>query len=206
MGKKEIRKKEDAGTSDFQLDRLEKNLKGGLQFTNLLASSNQEDTQSNRILLYSLIEVLVGKGVIHVHELEERRKMLVESINQHDEQKPKVHLLDVPDKYDQRTEIVADIDCRKNHSICKGMCCTLWFALSVQDLDEGITKWNYSQPYAIAQDQDGYCVHLNRADYSCSIYENRPLICRTFDCRRDDRIWSDFGKKVINPKLTQKQK
>lgn len=204
MRKEEITEKKETGASDFQLDRLEKDLEGGLRFTNLLASSNQEGTEANRILLYSLIEVLVSKGVIHVHELENRRKMLVESLNQNDEQKPKIHLLDAPDKYDQDNEIIIDMDCKKNHSICKGMCCTLWFALSVQDLDEGIVKWDYSNPYGIAQDQDGYCVHFNRANHSCSIYENRPLICRAFDCREDKRIWIDFEKKVINPELAHK--
>lgn len=202
MKKKEItEKKEGLRAANFQPDSLEKDLAGGLRFTNLLASSNQEETESNKILLHSLIEVLVSKGVIHVHELEKRRKMLVESLNQNEDQKPTIHLLDTSDKYDQDHEIFVDKDCRKNHSACKGMCCTLWFALSVQDLDEGIVKWDYSTPYGIAQDNEGYCVHFNHSNYSCSIYENRPLICRAFDCREDERIWIDFKTKAINPEL-----
>jgi Fe-S-cluster containining protein len=143
-----------------------------------------------------LVEVLVSKGLIHVHELEKRKKALMESFNQSDEQKPRVHLVDTPDKYTQDNEPI--VDCANCYPICKGKCCTLWFALSVQDLDEGIVRWNYSYPYGIAQGQDGYCIHFDRSTYKCTVYENRPLVCRTYDCRGDKRIWLDFENKVLN--------
>lgn len=183
----------------IHLDRLEEKLAGGLQFANLLASMNQENVHENMVLLHSLVEVLVSKGLIHVHELEQRKKALVESFSQNDEQKPRVHLVETPDKYAQDNELV--IDCESRYPICKGVCCKLWFALSVQDLQEKIVKWNYSYPYGIAQGQDGYCIHFDHSSYKCTIYENRPLICRTYDCRGDKRIWLDFENRVINPEL-----
>lgn len=197
-----MKQKQPTYESYSQLAKLEKDLAGGLQFSNLLASSNQDDIVANKLLLHSLVEVLVSKGVVHVHELEKRRQTLIESLNEMEEQKPKVHLLDAPDKYAQNSE--EKIDCDKYHPICKGMCCTLWFALSAQDLNEGIVKWDYYRPYGIAQDQDGYCVHFNHADYSCGVYKNRPLICRTYNCREDKRIWIDFDRKVINPELSSR--
>jgi Fe-S-cluster containining protein len=77
----------------------------------------------------------------------------------------------------------------------------LWFALSVQDLAEGVVKWNYSLPYGIAQEPDGYCRHFDKASCQCAIYENRPLICRGYSCAEDKRIWLDFEKKILNPEL-----
>jgi hypothetical protein len=130
--------------SGNHLDKLEKDLAGGLQFANLLASMNQENIRENTVLLHSLIEALISKGLIHVHELEERKKMVAESLSQYEEQKPRVHLLDAPDKYVDGSELI--IDCESRYSICKGICCTLWFALSVQDLEERIVRWNYAYP------------------------------------------------------------
>jgi hypothetical protein len=31
------------------------------------------------------------------------------------------------------------------------------------------------------------------------VYEHRPAICRTYDCRKDPRIWIDFEKRIPAP-------
>jgi Fe-S-cluster containining protein len=191
--------RDDSEISGIHLDKLEKGLSGGLQFANLLASVNQENIKDNMVLLHSLVEVLVSKGLIHVHELEQRKKTLITSLSQSDEQVPKVQLMETPDKYAPDNERI--LDCADRYPICKGICCTLWFALSVQDLEEGIVRWNYSYPYGIAQDHDGYCAHFDRSSGKCTIYENRPLPCRAYDCRESKRVWLDFENKVINPEL-----
>jgi Fe-S-cluster containining protein len=36
--------------------------------------------------------------------------------------------------------------------------------------------------FVLATTQEGACVYLG--DKGCTIYERRPLICRTFDCRK----------------------
>ena len=75
------------------------------------------------------------------------------------------------------------------------------FALSKQDLAEGIVQWSLGQPYWIAQDGDGYCCHLHRNEYGCTIYEHRPLACRGVDCRQDTHIWSEFDRMCVNPDI-----
>ena len=85
--------------------------------------------------------------------------------------------------------------------ICHAICCRLDFALSKQDIEEGILKWNLGRPYMIAKDVDGYCQHLNRDTCQCTVREYRPVPCRGYDCRKDKRIWFDFEKGIINPKL-----
>lgn len=187
--------------SRSDLEELEKQLAGGLRFANLLGWASQETAQDSALLLHSLVEVLVSKGLIHLHELEKRKQTLIKSFGQDDEQTPKVYLVDAPDKYAQDP---VHIDCASYHPICRAGCCTLWFALSVQDLDEGIAKWSYSHPYGIAQGPDGFCVHFDHASYRCSIYEKRPLVCRAYDCRADKRIWLDFEKGLLNPELASR--
>src|SRR5581483_1842664 len=75
------------------------------------------------------------------------------------------------------------------------------FALSGEDLEEGKIRWDVGQPYVIAQGADGWCVHLDRTTKCCGSYDARPMVCRTYDCRNDTRIWLDFERRIINPKI-----
>lgn len=187
-------------TPECHLDEIEKKLSRGLIFSNYMSSINQENIKGNNALLHSLIEVLISKGFIHIHELEERKEKLIQSFGKHDEQMPRIHLVETADKYIQGNEVL--IDCESRHDICKGVCCKFWFALSTQDVNESVIKWDYMQPYCIDRDKDGYCIHKDHSNHKCTVYENRPLVCRTYDCRRDNRIWLDFEKKIINPDLS----
>jgi hypothetical protein len=54
--------------------------------------------------------------------------------------------------------------------LCKAACCRLRFALSHQDVEEGIDQRGFSRPYFIARGENGYCRHLDRliqANYTC---------------------------------------
>ena len=73
------------------------------------------------------------------------------------------------------------------------------FYLSKQDLDEGVVRWDYGNPYWIKQGPDGHCTHSDPVTRLCTIHEHRPFICRKFDCRDDKRIWLDFEKKIPAP-------
>lgn len=200
MQQNEILEKNDtARTFEYYIDQMEKKLSKGLIFANHMSSFNQENIKGNNALLHSLIEILISKGFIHLHELEERKEKVIESFGKNNEHMPKVHLVETPDKYTQGNEVC--IDCENCHVICKGVCCKLWFALSVQDINEGIVKWDYMQPYGIARDKNGYCIHRDRSNHKCTVYENRPLVCKAYDCRQDRRIWIDFEKKIINQDL-----
>jgi Fe-S-cluster containining protein len=84
--------------------------------------------------------------------------------------------------------------------ICQARCCTLTFALSTADLDEGVIRWDYGQPYLIRQRKsDGYCVHNDATTRGCTAHEHRPRVCRVYDCRTDKRIWADFDKRELAP-------
>ena len=80
------------------------------------------------------------------------------------------------------------------------------FALSRQDVEEGIIRWDFGRPYVIAHDADGYCIHLDRKSYRCKEYEHRPVPCRGFDCRDSEKwqMWQDYEKMIINTEVNKK--
>lgn len=88
--------------------------------------------------------------------------------------------------------------CTEVLHLCQARCCTLNFALSTADLDEGVIRWDYGQPYLIRQrESDGYCVHNDPDKRYCTVHHYRPRVCRSYDCRQDPRIWKDFDNRII---------
>lgn len=107
----------------------------------------------------------------------------------------------IPDKYAIPAESLPRIDCEARIPLCRAACCAMRFALSAQDLDEGVMRWELGQPYMNRVGPDGRCVHQDRATLGCTIYQHRPGVCRLYDCRNDKRVWLDFDRRVINPNL-----
>lgn len=184
---------------DVRLETLEASLAAGLRFSNDASALTRRDLQDQKALLYSVVELLMSKGLIHLPELETRKQDLLKSLEQSQPARPKLYLVDAPDKYSAGDLPV--VNCEARYPFCRGACCKLWFSLSLQDLDERVVKWNYAQPYSIAQGADGRCVHQDRATCKCTIYDNRPHICRTYTCSQDKRIWLDFEACIPNPAL-----
>lgn len=185
---------------DFSL-RLRQETAEGLFYTHMRLSQSTNKTLENSAFLYGLIELLSEKGLISVEELDERKKIVAERlIAQLKEKGLGVMLQDeVEDKYSFQGE--AHIDCENRVEFCHAACCRLRFALSKQDVHEGVIKWDLGRPYLIAQGKDGYCTHLERGTCQCTVREHRPVPCRGYDCRNDKRIWADFENKIVNPNL-----
>jgi hypothetical protein len=167
----------------------------GLRFTHLMTSAVRADLAENRATLYALLEELSERGAIDLASLEERRERARVLEEERNQVLPRVLLAPKDDKYALKN--LPDIDCRALLPICKGRCCRLVFALSEQDIEERVLKWDYGRPYLIQQ-KDGRCCHQN-GDGTCGVYEKRPGPCRTYDCRQDKRIWIDFEKRIPAP-------
>lgn len=104
-------------------------------------------------------------------------------------------MLNAPlDKYRVAADELPDIPCGELLPLCQARCCSFRFALSQQDLDEGVVSWDPAHPYFILQGPRG-CLHL-AGDGGCTIYTQRPRPCRVFDCREDRRIWRDFARRI----------
>jgi Fe-S-cluster containining protein len=187
--------------STVLVEQLRQELAGGLLYTHHRANTNTSRTLEVTAFAYALIELLIEKGLLTEGELNERKRAvgqrLVEKFNRagmavelQDSQIDKYQFADGP-----------QIDCANRLHLCKAACCRLRFPLSPQDLEEGIVKWDLPHPYLIARGADGYCRHLQRGDGHCTIYQHRPLPCRAYDCRQDERIWADFEQRIVSPEL-----
>lgn len=82
----------------------------------------------------------------------------------------------------------AEVVCADRLLFCKAACCRLPLALSKEDVQEGVVRWDLGQPYMLAHNGDGYCVHMDRSACTCTIYQQRPIPCRGYDCHQDRRI------------------
>ena len=173
----------------------------GLLYIHARLSENTKTTLEAASFLYALIELLSEKGLLSIEELDERRREVAKRlVKKHSEQGVGV-LLQEPEYNKYTFQGEAKIDCENRVHLCKAACCRLPFALSKQDIREGIVHWDLGQPYMIAQDKDGYCSHLERGACQCMVREHRPVPCRAYDCRKDNKIWLDFENKIINPDI-----
>lgn len=173
----------------------------GLIYTHARLSENTKTTLEAASFLYGLIELLNEKGLLTIEELDERKCEVADRLTRKN-RKNRVGVLLQEPEYDKYTFTEkAEIDCERRVYLCKAACCRLPFALSKQDIREGILHWDLGQPYIISQNIMGYCIHLDNKSFRCTVWEHRAVPCQAYDCRKDDTIWSDFQKKIINPDI-----
>jgi hypothetical protein len=175
----------------------------GLLYTHSRLNANTSRTLEATSFLYALIELLEEKGLISIAELDERKRVVGQRLVERLRQSGNGVMLQEP-VYDKYTfEQTVQIDCENRLDLCKAACCRLPFALSKQDIHEGVVHWDLGQPYLIEQGADGYCNHMARDTCRCTVYAHRPVPCRAFDCRKDARIWRDFAQRIPNPALAR---
>lgn len=184
-------------------DRLREEVARGLLYTHSRANANSSKLLEVASFSYALIELLQERGVIQLEELDERKQQVNARLSQKFiETGMGVALTKEEHEENGQRKTVAN-DCENRLHLCHAACCRLRFALSARDVENGKVKWNLGQPYMIRQGADGYCHHLDRTSKFCSIYEDRPFVCRAYDCRKDERIWKDFEAREINPELEE---
>jgi Fe-S-cluster containining protein len=173
----------------------------GLIYVHNRANANTAEVHEANATLHALVDLLVERGLVDNESLAARRKQASHQLRQeYLERGMAVAMQEFGvSKYDFKG--AAEIDCESRIHLCKAACCRLPFALSKEDVQEGIVKWTLGQPYLNARNGDGDCAHLERGTCRCSIYNHRPIPCRGYDCRKDQRIWVNFEEKVINPRV-----
>jgi hypothetical protein len=181
--------------------KLREEVAEGLLYTHARLSENTKTTLEAAAFLYGLIELLSEKGLISIEDIDARKREVAKRLAKKHRENGVGVLLQEPeyDKYTFKGE--AKIDCENRVHLCKAACCRLPFALSKQDVREGIVHWDLGQPYMIAHEKDGYCTHLDRSCQRCAIREHRPVPCRAYDCSKDTTIWLDFENKIVNPEV-----
>jgi Fe-S-cluster containining protein len=181
--------------------REREDIDAGLRFVNLMGDETRRGVYETALTVLALVEELRESGAIdadeHARRVAAAEAAGVTRVREH----ARVMMETRVDKY--ALGDLPNVPCAELIPICRGRCCTLHFPLSKQDLNERVVKWQYERPYIIRQGADGYCVHNDRATKGCGVYEQRPATCRTYDCRKDKRIWVDFDKRipVVDPRL-----
>jgi Putative zinc- or iron-chelating domain len=170
-------------------------LERGLRFAHVMLNVNLEQGNEAIAFVQALADVLVKKGILTAEELEEpierARKEVAEV------EMPRVRLGEIGDKYAEGES--AEVYCARRIPLCQGRCCSFEFFLTKQDLDEGVARWDYGNPYWILHDEQGLCVHADPVSHFCTIHARRPHICRKYSCKDDKRIWLDFENMVLAP-------
>ena len=182
---------------------LRRKMAEGLLYAHSRLSANTGKTLEATSFLYALIELLSEKGLISIDELDERKRAVGQRLMEQLREKGTGVVFQDPEHDKYAFDNQAEIDCAGRIPLCHATCCRLPFALSKQDVREGIVRWDLGQPYMIDQGADGCCNHLDRSARACTIWNNRPVPCRGFDCRKDKRIWLDFDKRIPNPAINQ---
>jgi Fe-S-cluster containining protein len=186
--------------NDSSLDNLRSEVAGGLRYTHTRANANTGNLLEVASFAYAAIELLTEKGLLEISELDERKKAVAGRLVQKfiNEGMGLTFQEKEQDKYAFEP---VKIDCEARLPICKAACCKMRFALSKQDVEEGIVKWEFGRPYLIARGEDDYCIHMDRGRLYCTIHSHRPVPCRGYDCRSDKRVWADFEAKIISSDL-----
>ncbi len=80
-------------------------------------------------------------------------------------------------------------------SRCEAICCRLTVTLMPgDDPPHWLVAEHENGPATMAKDDDGWCVALDRNSMRCTIYEQRPTLCRTYLmggrlCRHERATW-----------------
>lgn len=86
----------------------------------------------------------------------------------------------------QRHPLIADVPCNGCTACCHHSLIVLMpdhgdLAESYQTQDV-ISPINGKPAKALLQTPDGACIYIK--DHGCAVYDHRPAICKSFDCRR----------------------
>ncbi len=173
-------------------------LERGLRFLNHVVTTTRAELLELGAQVVALTRALEEKGVVAEATVLQSTREVVQGVRAADEASPPLRVElsdDLVDKYEAESP---PIPCAELIPLCKARCCSLTFRLSTQDLEGRQVRWDYGNPYWNARRDDGYCVH-NEPGHGCNVYAERPAVCRTYDCRKDTRIWLDYDQRIPAP-------
>ena len=171
----------------------------GLLYTHQRANLNTVEAHAARAAIEALVEVLAARGLLDRADLDEARRAVEDRLRHEFVEKGMAVAIQEHATGKYEFEGSVEIDCEKRIHLCKAACCRLSFALSKEDVEEGKVRWDLGRPYMIARTAEGRCVHLEGETHACGMYEQRPIPCRAYDCRKDGRVWLDFEQRIPNP-------
>ncbi|MEA2704352.1 MAG: hypothetical protein QOJ69_2384 [Actinomycetota bacterium] len=192
------------------IDELERQVQRGSMFTLAVLHRGSQRIGRAEALLGGMLGVLSAKGLVTEEEIDA-------ALNADDGDGdgpeepvdggapvnpaigwPTIALRTDPPEPAEATAGEPTVDCAARMPVCQAVCCRLRFMLSAEEVDARAVKWDIGHPYVIRHDAGGMCVHNEAATNGCSVYADRPRVCRQYDCTHDGRIWKDFDGMVLN--------
>jgi hypothetical protein len=171
-------------------------LEDAMRFLHVMAMQTKLAVEHVGVLVAALSGALTDARVVTDAAVQARLPEAQSQARVRSLEEDHVHTGPVANKYDVASP---DIDCAALMPICQARCCRLTVYLSFQDLDDGL-RWEYPRPYELRRrSDDGYCVYSAADTRRCGIYAKRPGICRSYDCRNDQRVWLDFAERIPAP-------
>jgi Fe-S-cluster containining protein len=176
---------------------LERQVERGSLYTHTALGANAQRLSEVESFTYGLIDALVKKGLISTDEVGEATRNVRSELKDDSLDNPGTAVIRM-DQDETPERDAVQVDCASRLHICKAVCCKLEFALSTAEVEAGNIKWDLGRPYLIRHEADGHCTHYDRGMGCCSVYENRPSVCRDYSCANDERIWKNFEKMELN--------
>ncbi|HEX5872349.1 MAG TPA: YkgJ family cysteine cluster protein [Longimicrobium sp.] len=180
------------------LHRLERQVERGSLFVHTAVSRNADQVHEVESFVYGLIDVLVQKGVVTQDELLQAAGGVRRQMEEAGQTVGPGLALRVDGPEGAPEPPFVPVNCAERLHVCKAACCSLNFALSAEEVEGGRVKWDLGAPYYIRQESSGCCTHLTPDRRGCSVYADRPGVCRRYSCAHDERIWKDFDGMVLN--------
>jgi uncharacterized protein len=80
------------------------------------------------------------------------------------------------------TDVV--VDCETGRKLgCATFCCKLLVRLDEDEREPSVN--GLPSPGYVAKDEKGNCIHIDPETGWCTNWENRPRVCRAYDCNSD---------------------
>ena len=173
---------------------LEESVRAGLHKCHQMDVAQARYTHENAVELLALKDLLISKGLLNQQELDEQ---MVEAEQVVGERRSRAYV--GPILYPRAEEDAAPalIDCDTRYRQCGGACCRLYDVyLTDEEVRSGRYRWDLARPYRLERRDDGSCSYLDLSTMKCTIWSERPTVCRGYTCHSDDNIWVDFDKRI----------
>jgi Fe-S-cluster containining protein len=188
---------DDTPNDPSSLSKIERQLEQGSLYNQTVLSQYAHRINEVESFVFGLIDMLAEKTQLDTEELQTYVTKVKEEIKAKGEElTPGIAIRIENSNADENNFI--PVNCNERMPVCKAVCCKLNFALSVPEIESGKIKWELGRPYFIRHEKNGYCTHLDENKKCCSVYNNRPKVCSGYSCAKDERIWKDFEKMILN--------
>ena len=175
---------------------LDRQVERGNLFTHTALSDYAARANETEAMINGLVDYLVAHGMVESEGLLSAVEAArAEAAAKHELVSAGVALrVDPPDADPAGNPV----NCEERLHICHAVCCRLRFALSAEEIESGRLRWDLGQPYYNRRGEGGYCHRIDGETKACTIYEERPSVCRNYSCANDPRIWTDFDAMELN--------